>query len=72
MPDFLREHYLDETETAQIMRLKGGAKTLRRRCAQGVEHPPYIEVGNERFWPKNLFLDWMSQRPVIWEAKRAS
>lgn len=70
--DFLRDHYLSEDEAAKLMRLRGGAKTLKRRRATGTEHPPYIEVGDEIYYPKALFLDWMNQRPVIWEVKRAS
>lgn len=69
--DFIRDHYLSEDEAAEVMRLKGGARTLRRRRSQGTEHPPYVEVGNAVYYPKSLFLDWMNQRPVIWEVKRA-
>ena len=70
-PGFIHEHYLSEDEVAKIMRLRGGVKTLKRRRAQGVEHPPYITVGNEIYYPKPLFLDWMNQRPIVWEVKRA-
>jgi hypothetical protein len=57
---------------AAILKLRGGVKTLKRRRSQGTEHPPYVQIGKAIYYPKPMFLDWMNQRPIIWEVKRAS
>lgn len=63
----LREDFYSEHEMAQILNIK--LRTLRLRIGTGTEHPPYIEIGRERLFPKDLFREWARKRPLVYEVK---
>lgn len=66
----IRARYFNEAEVAEILKIKVTA--LKSRRSRGTNHPPYIQAGKEVFYPKDMFLEWMSRQPVIWEVKGAS
>lgn len=68
--EFLKDEYLTESELCQILGIKSSTLAGRRSC--GTNHPPYVEVGKVRLYPKRMFLEWIAKRPVIWEVKSAS
>lgn len=64
-------NYLTLDEVCGILKIK--PKTLRARLGTGTEHPPYVEIRRGVYmFPKNLFLDWIGKRPIVWEVKSAS
>lgn len=65
---FIRAEHLTEQEVCEILKIKPSTLASRRSC--GTEHPPYIQIGKVRWYPKNLFLHWMSERPIVWDVKR--
>jgi len=70
MENLIAAEYFTEQEVCKIMRLK--QSTLAGRISRGTEHPPYVEIGRERYYPKKMFFEWAQKRPVIWSVKDAS
>jgi hypothetical protein len=68
--EFLKEDYLTEDEVCAILKIK--PSTLASRRCNGTEHPPYVEIGKVRLYPKAMFREWIAKRKVIWEVRSAS
>jgi hypothetical protein len=68
--EVLKDDFFSEEEMARMMRIK--VATLKRRIATGTEHPPYVEIGRERLFPRDQFREWARNRKVIYEVKSAS
>jgi len=64
----LSETHYSEAEVCRILGVALSRLKARRSC--GTEHPPYVKLGRAYYYPKALFLDWASKRPIIWEVKR--
>lgn len=65
------EGYFTEEEMAKVLRISVG--TLRCRRSRGSNHPPYVSLRRGVVvYPKELFLRWVADKPVIWEVKSAS
>jgi predicted DNA-binding transcriptional regulator AlpA len=63
------EEFFTEAEVCEILRIS--RKTLLGRMARGTEHPPATPIGRGKYvFNKKLFEQWLSSRPVLWEARR--
>lgn len=68
--EFIKSDYLTEEEVCEILKIK--STTLTQRRSNGTNHPPYVEVGRIRLYPKRMFKQWIDKQKVIWEVKSAS
>ena len=66
---FIREDFLTDEDVCEILKIKPSTLASRRSC--GTNHPPYIEIGKVRWYPKAMFIEWMKKQPVLWEVKGA-
>ena len=66
--------FYSEEEMAEIMRIKSDdpVKTLRSRRSRGTSHPPYVMVGRQALYPKDLAHKWFDSLPVTWEVRHVS
>lgn len=62
-----RPEYYSEEEMAEILRIS--VQTLRSRRMRGTNHPPYVTIGRDTLYPKDLVHKWLSALPVIWEVR---
>lgn len=62
-----RPEYFSEDEMADILRVD--VKTLRSRRSRGTNHPPYVVIGRQTLYPKDLVLKYLGALPVIWEVR---
>lgn len=65
-----RPEYYSEQEMAEFLRIE--VKTLRSRRSRGTNHPPYVEIARDTFYPKDLVHKWLSTLPVTWEVRNVS
>lgn len=68
MNAIISEKFLTEDEVCSILKIK--KSTLNHRRYTGTEHPPYHEIGRNRLYPKDMFIEWINKRPVISEVRR--
>lgn len=59
--------FYSEEEMAKILRID--LKTLRSRRSRGTNHPPYVQIGRQVLYPKNLYLKWVTALPIFWEVR---
>lgn len=70
----LREYCYDETEMRGFL---GGSRgpleqsTMRGRIYRKKNCPPWIKVGSDYWFPKDLYADWLRQRPASYEVASA-
>jgi predicted site-specific integrase-resolvase len=68
--NLIASEYFSEEEICSILKISRA--TLRSRIYSGTEHPPYVELGRVRYFPRRMFLDWAAKRRVIWAVHDAS
>lgn len=62
-----RPEYYSEAEMAEILRVD--PKTLRSRRSRGTNHPPYVVIGRQTLYPKDLVQKYLDALPVLWEVR---
>ncbi len=66
----MREYCYGFEEMAKILKISPATlkqRIYRRRCV-----PPFQKEGDEYWFPKELFSDWIRSRPVVFEVGNAS
>jgi hypothetical protein len=71
----LKEYCYSEEEMAAFLGGRRGPlalATLRRRIYTKSNIPPHFKNGDDYWFPRDLYADWLRKRPITWEVKGAS
>lgn len=59
--DILDEYFTEDEMGALLGVLKS---TLQKRRCMGLGHPPFVKLGNQILYPKQLAKNWIKNHPV--------
>lgn len=65
----MKEYCYSFEEMRKILKLS--AATLKQRIYKRSNVPPFQKAGDEYWFPKELFADWIRKRPITFEASDA-
>ncbi|QMV49840.1 MAG: helix-turn-helix domain protein [Mu-like cryoconite phage AB09] len=66
-PNLLGDEFFTEDEILQFLNVSRNTFTGRR--SRATDHPPYVQVGRVRLYPKREFRSWINRQPLMRAAR---